>query len=128
MKNRTIILYMVIALFVCVFVVISGYSQEDVKTVDDSSFVKKARPVVAFLHDEHNETAEIEDCSVCHHLYKDGKIVEDETSEDQECSECHALNKGDSPLSLVRIYHLQCKGCHQKKKAGPIMCSECHPK
>ena len=100
MKKRTIILYMIIALFVCVFVVLSSYSQEDVKTVDDSGFVKKMRHVVVFLHDEHNEAAEIEDCNVCHHLYKDGKIVEDESSEDQECSECH----------------------------GPIMCSECHPK
>lgn len=128
MGKKAVIIYMIIALFVCIAAVISGYSQEDVTTVDDSAFGKKMRPPVPFMHDEHNETAEIDDCSVCHHVYKDGKKDEEDSSEDQECSECHTLDKGAGPLSLVKIYHAQCKGCHLKKKAGPIMCGECHPK
>jgi Class III cytochrome C family len=128
MKKRTLIIYTVIILMGCIFAVMSGYSQEDVITVADSAFEKKMRPAVPFLHDTHNETAEIDDCNTCHHIYENGKIVEYDSSEDQECSGCHTLNKGDNPMSLINIYHLQCKGCHQEKKAGPIMCSECHPK
>ena len=128
MEKRTVIIYMVITLFVCIFAVMSGYSQEDVTTVEDSAFKEKMRPTVPFLHEEHNEKAEIEECNVCHHLYEEGEKVEDDFSEGMECSECHTLNKGDNPLSLVKVYHLQCKGCHQQSKAGPIMCSECHIK
>lgn len=128
MEKRTSIIYAVIILMGCIFAVMSGYSQEDVTNVEDSAFEKKMRPAVPFLHDKHNEQADLDECNTCHHLYKDGKVVEDDSSEDQECSECHTLNKGDNPMSLVNIYHLQCKGCHQKKKAGPIMCSECHPR
>ena len=120
--------YIVLTLIGSIFVVISGLSQDDVKTVEDSAFEEKMRPPVPFLHDEHNEKAEIEECNVCHHVYEDGEKLEDDSSEEQECSECHTLNKGDNPLSLVKIYHLQCRGCHQKKKAGPIMCGECHAK
>jgi hypothetical protein len=128
MKKRTLIIYTVIILTGCIVAVMSGHSQEDVTFVEDSALEKKMRPAVPFLHDQHNETAELDDCNACHHVYEDGKRVEDDSSEGQECSECHTLNKGDNPLSLVNIYHLQCKGCHQKKKAGPIMCSECHPR
>ncbi len=128
MGKIRMMVYVVITLLVSIFVVISGLSQDDVKTVEDSAFEEKMRPPVPFLHDEHNEKAEIEECNVCHHVYEDGEKVEDDSSEDQECSDCHTLNKGDNPLSLVKIYHLQCRGCHQEKKAGPIMCSECHPR
>ena len=126
MEKRTLIICTVIILMGGIFAVMSGYSQEDVTNVEDSAFEKKMRPAVPFLHDKHNETAGIDECNTCHHVYEDGKEVEDDSSEDQECSECHTINKSDNPLSLVKIYHLQCKGCHQKKKAGPIMCGECH--
>ena len=128
MEKRALIIYTVIILMGCIFAVMSGYSQEDVTNVEDSAFEKKMRPAVPFLHDKHNETAGIDECNTCHHVYEDGKENEDDSSEDQECSECHTINKGDNSMSLVKIYHLQCKGCHQKKKAGPIMCSECHPR
>ncbi len=128
MEKRKVTAYAVIALLVLLFAVISGYSQEDVETAEDSAFEEKIRPTVSFMHDEHNEKAEIEECNVCHHLYEEGEMVEDDSSEDQECSECHTLNKGENPMSLVKVYHLQCKGCHQEKKAGPIMCGECHKK
>ena len=110
------------------FVVLSAHSQEDVTTVDDSAFEKKMRPPVPFVHDEHNEKAEIEDCSTCHHVYNEGKKVEGESSEGSECSECHAPADGKYPMSLIVAYHKMCKGCHQEKKAGPIMCAECHPR
>ena len=128
MEKRTMIIYAVIILTGCMIAVMSGYSQEDVTTVEDSALENKMRPAVPFLHDQHNERAELDECNACHHVYEDGKRVEDDSSEGQECSECHTLNKGDNPMSLVNIYHLQCKGCHQKNKAGPIMCSECHPR
>jgi len=128
MEKRTVMVYIVIILLVFSVAVISVFSQEDVSTVQDSAFKEKMRPPVRFLHDEHNETAEIEECNTCHHVYEEGEKAEDESSEDMECSECHALDDGKNPMSLVKIYHVRCKRCHQEKKAGPIMCGECHVK
>ena len=107
---------------------ISAFSQEDIVTVDDSAFFERMRPPVPFKHDEHNETAEIDECAVCHHTYEDGKLVEDESSEDMECSECHASEEDSYPISLVKFYHINCKKCHLEKKAGPVTCAECHPR
>ncbi|OQY13551.1 MAG: hypothetical protein B6I31_00945 [Desulfobacteraceae bacterium 4572_19] len=116
----------IVMVFFTVFFMLSITSvgaQEDIVIVNDSGFTTHARPSVAFLHDQHNEDAQIEDCNRCHHVYKDGKFVEDESSEDMECSECH--NKGGND-QLARIYHINCKGCHTEEKAGPVMCVECH--
>ena len=113
---------------VTVVVVLAAYSQEDMIYVRDSAFVIKSRPPVPFAHDEHNENAEIEDCSVCHHVYEDGQLVEGESSEETECSECHMADAESTPIDLVRVFHLNCKGCHLEQKAGPVQCAECHPK
>jgi len=128
MGKRRVTVYIVITLFVSILAVISGFSQDDVTTVEDSAFAEKMRPSVPFMHDEHNETAEIEECNTCHHVYEGGEKAEDESSEDMECSECHKLDNSKNPMSLVKIYHVQCKRCHQERKAGPIMCGECHIK
>ncbi|MDQ7032309.1 MAG: cytochrome c3 family protein [Desulfonauticus sp.] len=91
-------------------------------------FKSPERPRVIFHHDLHNEKAHIENCSVCHHVYKNGKLVPDESSEDQPCSSCHKVHpvKGDNPISLREAYHKRCMGCHLKEKRGPVMCGECH--
>ncbi|QTA91688.1 acidic tetraheme cytochrome c3 TmcA [Desulfonema magnum] len=130
MKKKNLMVYMVFMVFVSVVAVISGFSQEDITTVQDSAFDIREimRPSVPFLHDEHNEKAQIEECNVCHHTYNEGKKVEDESSEGMECSACHLTEKNDDPIELVRVYHLQCKGCHEQKNAGPVMCGECHVK
>jgi hypothetical protein len=123
MKKKSWILYS-IAMTAIAVIVVTANSQENVKSVQDSAFKVKMRPNAVFFHDDHNKKADIDDCATCHHVYKDGVKVEDETSEDKECSECHKI-KGD-PTPLVAKYHIRCKGCHEEKKAGPIMCSECH--
>jgi uncharacterized paraquat-inducible protein A len=128
MGKRRVTFYIVITLFVSILAVMSGFSQDDVTTVEDSAFEEKMRPSVPFMHDEHSETAEIEECNICHHVYEDGEKDEYESSEDMECSECHELDDSGNPMSLVKIYHEQCKRCHQEKKSGPIMCGECHIK
>ena len=128
MKKRILTASIILTAMVSIIAVFSASSQEEVKFVKDSAFTSRMRPPVPFIHDQHNETAQIEDCGVCHHVYQDGKQVDGETSEGTLCSECHTLQKGDNPMSLVRVYHLQCKGCHIEKKAGPVLCGECHRK
>lgn len=128
MKKRTLTASIILTVMASIIAVFSASSQEDIKFVKDSAFTSRMRPPVSFLHDKHKETAQIEDCGACHHVYQDGKRVDGETSEGTMCSECHTLREGDSPLSLVRVYHLQCKGCHVEKKAGPVLCSDCHQK
>lgn len=116
----------IIGVWVLAVTVVQSFSQEEMQVVDNSVFEKPVRVSAVFEHDLHNETAGLEDCSVCHHLYEDGKLVEDDSSEDQACSDCHRIDSsGDNP-SLRRAYHLNCKGCHLSKGNGPIMCARCH--
>ena len=126
MKKRTLTASIAITLVVLFLAVITASSQEYVKGVQDSGFKKLMRPTVPFAHDEHNEKAQIEECSTCHHVYEDGKLLEGESSQDSECSECHQSAGDRYALSLVKAYHGRCKGCHDEKQAGPIMCADCH--
>ena len=106
----------------------AGHAQEDMRVVDNSVFDNPRRPSALFNHDLHNETAGIEDCGECHHVYEDGKRLEDETSEDSACADCHGLvSEGPEP-ALMKAYHLNCKGCHATVGKGPVMCGECHRK
>ena len=105
---------------------IPAFSQEDMEVVDNGGFTKKQRPPAIFRHDEHNEKADIKDCSECHHIYEDGKKLEDESSEDQSCSDCHDEKGAGKKPGLRKAFHTNCKGCHLAKKQGPIMCGKCH--
>lgn len=109
-------------------VTFSAFCQENNGFVSDPAFHKRGRPPVRFLHDDHNEAAEIIDCSACHHVYADGKKVEGDMSAGMACSECHVSGKDDAAIDLIRTYHLHCRGCHIREKAGPITCGECHQK
>jgi len=113
---------------ISVFIFVSAYSQDEMEFVDNSVFENPERVPSVFLHDEHNEKAEIEECNECHHIYEDEKLVEDESSEDQRCSECHEMEASGNMPALMKAYHTNCKGCHLEKKKGPIMCGECHIK
>ncbi len=124
-KGAVCVLVMVLA---SVFILGSAYSQEDMMTVDNSAFDNPQRAPSVFQHDTHNETAGIEECSECHHIYEDGKKLEDESSEDQMCSDCHESKSADGQPSLRKAFHGNCMGCHQTQVKGPIMCGECHVK
>ena len=120
MKKKIILL-----IAVMLIAAISGFSQEDIQFLDDSAFKTKMRSPAVFPHDAHNEKAKIDACETCHHLYENGKKVEG-SSEDRKCSECH--HKDGDPMQLASAYHNRCKGCHIEKKAGPVLCGECHKK
>ncbi len=122
-KGMTII---ACAFFLLPFMLLSVHSQEDMESVDRSVFDNPQRPAAVFKHEAHNETAGIEECNECHHVYEDGKLVEDESSEDQRCADCHGPEDQGNQPSLVKAFHVNCKGCHKKQKKGPIMCGECH--
>lgn len=126
MKKAAVIIFAIVV--VSAFLFVSAYSQEEMTSVDSSVFAKPERTPSIFRHDEHNEIAGIEECNKCHHVYEDGKLLEDESSEDQRCSDCHGLKPSGSTPALMKAYHTNCKGCHLKEKKGPIMCGECHLK
>jgi len=128
MKRRTVALIIGMAVLACMFAFMPAFSQEDITSLKDPAFGEGQRPAAAFVHEEHNEKAEIEECSVCHHVHQDGELVEDESSEDQSCSECHNVKEGYPTPSLMKAYHTMCQGCHQEKGSGPITCGECHPR
>jgi hypothetical protein len=128
MKKFKIVIYTAVPIIFLLAGIFVAFSQEDMETVSDSAFTKQTRPAVVFFHDAHNEMAAIEECNVCHHMFKDGKLSDDDDSIGMECSECHYNEPESSIPDLIRMYHLQCGGCHLKQKIGPVMCGECHRK
>ena len=123
MKKATAL---VIASLLIGVLMISAFAQEDMTVVDDPGFYVMQRPLPVFQHDAHNEKADIEECNECHHVYEDGKKVEDESSEDESCSDCHELKDVENVPGLRKAFHFCCKGCHVAKEQGPIMCGTCH--
>jgi hypothetical protein len=103
-----------------------GFTQEDMVAVDTGPFERPQRPPAVFHHDRHNETAGIDDCAECHHVYEDGKKVAGESSEDQRCADCHGAASDGRKPALTRAFHTNCKGCHLEQKKGPVMCGACH--
>jgi hypothetical protein len=124
MKKRIGFVLIATALMSLLF--LPAFSQEDMEVVDDIGFLKRQRPPAVFRHDAHNETAQIEECNECHHVYENGKKVEDESSEDRSCSDCHEENDSGNQPGLRKAFHMNCKGCHLAKKQGPVMCGTCH--
>lgn len=122
------IIYIFTSAIVSMFILASAYSQEDMTVMDNSAFDNPQRVSSLFKHDEHNEAAGVEDCSECHHVYEDGKKVEDESSEDSSCSDCHGNEASGNTPALMKAFHANCKGCHLELRKGPIMCGECHKK
>ena len=103
MKKRLLLIMMVPA--ICIFLILPALSQEEMQVIEDDGFQKRQRPPAVFRHDDHNESAEIEACNECHHIYDNGEKQEDESSEDQLCSECHTGQK---------FYHIQSRiGCYE---------------
>ena len=116
------------AAIISAVLLVSAYGQEDMKVVDNTVFDNPQRVPALFRHDEHNDAANIEDCSECHHVYEDGKKIEDESSEDQRCSDCHGEEPSGNTPALMKAFHKNCKGCHSAQNRGPILCGECHLK
>ncbi len=105
-------------------------AQEEIERMDTSTFETPRRPGAVFAHDDHNEAAGLEDnCAICHHVYENGKLVEDESSEDSPCSECHGISAGpENGISLVNAFHKRCRDCHFDAGKGPVLCGQCHRK
>lgn len=120
------IVFTMVSLMALLLILTSAFSQEDMVVVNDPGFETPQRPAPVFNHDQHNENAGIEACNECHHVYEDGKRVEDESSEDQSCSDCHGLESSGSQPGLMKAFHTNCKGCHEKDGKGPVMCGQCH--
>ena len=124
MKNYALLIFTSLLSIMLIFS--SARSQEDLKFVPVDAFENPRRPPAVFRHDEHNELAGIEECSVCHHVYEDGRLVEDESSEDQRCADCHEMQDVGRKPGLVEAFHANCKSFHRQKEKGPLMCGQCH--
>jgi hypothetical protein len=124
MNPRAVVVGAVVA--IGTLFMVNAWSQEEMTVVSPDAFTSHQRPAAVFPHEAHNEKAGIENCNQCHHVYEDGKLVEDESSEDRSCSDCHGLEDAGRQPGLMKAFHLNCKGCHQEQKKGPVMCGECH--
>lgn len=127
MKAKTVITLVLAGLLTMLFMA-AAQCQDDITELKSDAFAKHSRPAAVFKHDAHNEAAGIEDCAACHHVYENGKKVEDEDSAGTACAECHTLAAQGSRPGLMTAYHTQCKGCHEAEGKGPLACGQCHVK
>jgi hypothetical protein len=89
-----------------------------------------SRPAVRFTHGDHGNLQGVT-CLTCHHVYKDGKNIQDIAAlaagnATLLCASCHA-----TPRALEMSFHQQCITCHDAEKAqgrvtGPRACGDCH--
>ena len=102
-----------------------AFARTDTPRLEPEALKPQQRPAAVFDHDAHNEKAKLENCAVCHHDAKDGKIVPEGSSEGTPCADCHAkaATKG---TYLVNAYHRQCMDCHKTSGKGPTSCGGCH--
>lgn len=124
MRHWFLFIFAIFAACCCITVKVTA--QEDMIAIDNQVFGNPKRPPAVFEHDPHNELAAIEECNICHHIYEDGKLIEDESSEDQSCVDCHEMQDAGQKPGLMKAFHTNCKSCHREKKKGPLMCGQCH--
>ncbi len=119
-----------IIIFILLILACYAYATQNYATIENIVFDHPQRPAAIFEHDDHNETAELEDdCSVCHHSYDGKKLIKDETSEESACADCHTLKPTPKNAVPLRIaFHNKCKTCHFESTKGPVLCGECHIK
>jgi hypothetical protein len=89
----------------------------------------RGKPPVLFNHRGH-ETSGVA-CTQCHHEYRGKRNVWQQGQPVQKCLSCHGLTPQAQRLDLKNAMHRQCKGCHLKlrqqgRKAGPLVCLDCH--
>jgi len=128
-NSKIKILTVLSVIFLCSsFLAFNARSEQDnLYRLQPNQLMPLKRPGVVFEHDEHNYKAELEDCSVCHHVYdQKGKLIPGESSAGISCAECHFESENAAP-GLRRAYHMQCKNCHIRKNKGPVTCAGCHP-
>ena len=126
MQSLKILFGTTITLIIFLFAMFKPCLADETDYIDNSVYTSPTQSKVNFIHDSHNETAKIDDCSICHHLYEDGVLIESESSEDMPCADCHSPKMFNKEITLTTAFHKNCKGCHMKEKKGPIMCGECH--
>ncbi len=124
MTKRPLIILIVLFLILSMG---SAFGQENMKFIKSPAFKHPQRPPAVFEHDKHNEKAQIYDCSVCHHYYENGKLIQGAVSVGQPCSACHKLHPTkDNKIPLMEAYHKLCISCHKKEGKGPLACGQCH--
>lgn len=126
-KRVNKILALAAALALAVFIGLPhAFSQEDMRILAPEQLKPQSRPPAVFVHDQHNEKANIDDCAVCHHgKDKNGKQDREDMSAGTPCAECHAA-EASSGTPLKRAYHQQCINCHKAENRGPTYCGGCH--
>ncbi len=122
--KRTLALLFSLAL--ALVLVQGALAQEAMKTLAPAAFKKPQRPPAVFVHDQHNEKAQLADCVACHHGGKDGKQDRSASTEGTPCSDCHKVKPEKGRTGLMNAYHKQCIGCHRTKAKGPVACGQCH--
>lgn len=120
--KRIVLLALFIISLCCQVVFLNA---ETLEMLSNKSFPAPVMPEVTFLHDDHNDRAKLEDCSVCHHHYENGART-DESSEGTPCADCHRPALHSRGFNLSAAYHGLCKTCHLDQKKGPVACGECH--
>lgn len=109
-----------------------GKKEDRIAIAHKEIFGVLERPQVIFDHAKHTDALKEEDCEACHPANKDGRL----NFEFILFPTGHAEEKGGPGVFktlVMDLYHEKCINCHnkkiaEKKKAGPVICGECHLK
>jgi len=93
-------------------------------------FGKLERPQVVFNHGLHSDAFKKEGCKTCHPVIEENKLNFEYLP--QGVAKVIATRSRDKK-SEMNSYHEKCINCHKKrinegKKAGPVICGDCHVK
>lgn len=142
MKNRALLILMVVALGVAFFCAAAHATPPENIAMESKVFGNHTKPTVQFGHKAHFEGHKIA-CADCHHRYEGGNNVWKDADPVQPCTECHTKDKAPKDVKLsekeeIKQYyysaiHENCKGCHAalkkaNKPTGPVACDGCHVK
>lgn len=85
----------------------------------------KRQPPVTLPHQQHIAEQKIT-CKACHHT---GQVKKSCTDGDCHAGKATPKRPGCTEMAMKKnVFHTLCRGCHQKKKAGPQKCPQCHKK
>ena len=113
--NMRALLMILATVVVSLLVLVTAYSQEDMTNVDNSEFSNPQRTPSVFRHEPHNEAADIEQCNECHHVYEDGKKLEDESSEDRCARTATPLKTRDTCRGSRKRFIRTARGVTRRK-------------
>jgi hypothetical protein len=123
MGKKLVTIVAAFVFFGSLFVLQGVFGQQDSFTIDNPGLYTTDKYQGAPINHKKHADESVNDCTKCHHTYKEGEKV-------KKCVDCHTK---DSKIPAKKAFHDNCRNCHRKykkegKPTGPTVCTKCHAK